>query len=320
MESSENQTQSASLMSEFERTNTLQDVLRANISLNARDIENPTQEGTAWDQMQRRPVFRRRGTKTLITEVVWFSLVNIALVIALTVDWRNHCRGFHFKQWAILEILLQTLMIIFNLFMQWRLPGTNEQLSESGLQSVASFYIISRLLNMFWVVWAITGIVWAFEGGVCSSTTPALYTVIFILAIVNVIVLGFPVVVCCCSIPVTILTVICCPGFITGKPSRKATIKTIKKVTTTKTFEEGLMDPEDATCVICLSEYEAEDQLRYLRCGHHFHDDCIMQWLVQNKSCPFCKKDIDEEEKEKTPLALEETEEVELQNNRTIVV
>jgi len=37
-----------------------------------------------------------------------------------------------------------------------------------------------------------------------------------------------------------------------------------------------------------------------------FHSTCIIQWLKKNKSCPFCKKDIDEKEqseKEKSKAA-----------------
>jgi len=37
--------------------------------------------------------------------------------------------------------------------------------------------------------------------------------------------------------------------------------------------------------------------VRFLRCEHHFHSDCIIKWLTKNKSCPFCKQDIDFKEK-----------------------
>ncbi|KAI8901755.1 hypothetical protein BC833DRAFT_576558 [Globomyces pollinis-pini] len=50
-----------------------------------------------------------------------------------------------------------------------------------------------------------------------------------------------------------------------------------------------LNDDDDATCTICLCEYEEGDRLRQLGCKHHFHKDCIDEWLHRNGKCPLCK-------------------------------
>ncbi|KAM7256858.1 hypothetical protein ACFE04_012599 [Oxalis oulophora] len=43
-------------------------------------------------------------------------------------------------------------------------------------------------------------------------------------------------------------------------------------------------------CVVCLSKFEADDQLRLLPlCCHAFHVDCIDVWLATNQSCPLCR-------------------------------
>ncbi|KAI9494261.1 hypothetical protein BDB00DRAFT_318509 [Zychaea mexicana] len=49
---------------------------------------------------------------------------------------------------------------------------------------------------------------------------------------------------------------------------------------------------EDAVCSICLSEYEQDDLVCKLWCGHHFHKDCVHEWLALNSSCPLCKRDF----------------------------
>ncbi|KAL5815544.1 hypothetical protein ACOSQ4_026185 [Xanthoceras sorbifolium] len=45
----------------------------------------------------------------------------------------------------------------------------------------------------------------------------------------------------------------------------------------------------DKKCTICQEEYEADDEMGKLDCGHSFHIQCIKQWLTQKNACPVCK-------------------------------
>lgn len=46
----------------------------------------------------------------------------------------------------------------------------------------------------------------------------------------------------------------------------------------------------DGTCPICLSEYEPKETLRAIPdCNHHFHAECIDEWLRVKATCPLCR-------------------------------
>mgnify|MGYP002790037059 CR=1 FL=1 len=46
------------------------------------------------------------------------------------------------------------------------------------------------------------------------------------------------------------------------------------------------------TCAICLENYQVNEVLRELPCGHYFHQKDIDVWLIKNRNCPMCKIDI----------------------------
>ncbi|CAN1840087.1 Probable E3 ubiquitin-protein ligase HIP1 [Linum perenne] len=42
-------------------------------------------------------------------------------------------------------------------------------------------------------------------------------------------------------------------------------------------------------CSICQEEFEGDQDLGKLECGHGFHIQCIKQWLANKNNCPVCK-------------------------------
>ncbi|XP_039009238.1 E3 ubiquitin-protein ligase RHA2A-like [Hibiscus syriacus] len=45
-------------------------------------------------------------------------------------------------------------------------------------------------------------------------------------------------------------------------------------------------------CVVCISEVSKGEKLRWLRCGHGFHDGCIDAWLKVGTTCPICRLNV----------------------------
>jgi hypothetical protein len=51
-------------------------------------------------------------------------------------------------------------------------------------------------------------------------------------------------------------------------------------------------DDSECKCLVCQCEYEVDEQLRRLPCGHYFHKMCIDTWLQEKDCCPYCRKSI----------------------------
>ncbi|KAK9278501.1 hypothetical protein L1049_028067 [Liquidambar formosana] len=48
----------------------------------------------------------------------------------------------------------------------------------------------------------------------------------------------------------------------------------------------------ETKCSICQEEYEENDEMGKLNCGHTYHLHCIKHWLVQKNTCPVCKSEV----------------------------
>lgn len=231
--------------------------------------------------------FLRRGNFFLI---LYFIPVTVSLITVLIVDWTSTCNR-PLKAWACTQVAIQALMIIVHIMFLHKLqnPAENERRQNSPL------IIFNKILNFLWFTWFIVGMVWTFQAlaeDKCTSTAPYLFRMCFSLMIIQIIILSLGVLFCCCSCVVLILRVVVNPVERAAAP-RGASDDLIRGLPT-KRFKDGIVKKEDASCAICLSDYEEDEVVRFLPCGHHYHRNCVDKWLVTNKACPFCKRNVDE--------------------------
>eukprot|EP00475_Leptophrys_vorax_P005536 TRINITY_DN13342_c0_g2_i1.p1 TRINITY_DN13342_c0_g2~~TRINITY_DN13342_c0_g2_i1.p1 ORF type:complete len:296 (-),score=49.14 TRINITY_DN13342_c0_g2_i1:158-1045(-) len=53
-----------------------------------------------------------------------------------------------------------------------------------------------------------------------------------------------------------------------------------------------LSGEENSCCAICQDDFELQENVRRLSCGHTYHDQCIKNWLVRRRTCPYCQRTI----------------------------
>jgi hypothetical protein len=71
----------------------------------------------------------------------------------------------------------------------------------------------------------------------------------------------------------------------------KGLSKEKKKNIPEKPVNKALFD-DNLECIICMENFEENEKVKQLYCGHIFHGDCIDKWLEKEKKCPFCKAEV----------------------------
>jgi len=59
-----------------------------------------------------------------------------------------------------------------------------------------------------------------------------------------------------------------------------------KKIKNKKIKDEELLLNE---CSICLENYQINDKVSHLPCGHFYHERCLTEWFKKKEECPLCR-------------------------------
>ncbi|KAI0655491.1 hypothetical protein C8Q70DRAFT_433817 [Cubamyces menziesii] len=81
------------------------------------------------------------------------------------------------------------------------------------------------------------------------------------------------------------------PQVATWEDIEKSDLQTVKFSQLEKYEREGKVASNCVDrCLICLDDYQPEDDVRLMHCRHAFHKDCVDKWLqVGRNNCPACR-------------------------------
>jgi len=257
-------------------------------------IPVPTQNA----ELRRMPILRfsnllRIWRRSCIFFICYYIPVISASIVVLILDWNaaSLCDK-PLRSWLVVLVCIHAVMVLLTLRVYFGLPTTNDSIDiqEIRVNKIFVFYLLNRLLDVFWFIWFLVGLTWSVTSS-CRNDAPQIFRLCIALIFIHVALLI--IVICfCCSTCCGILYQVILQASIAEQAPTGASKKFIKSLKSTN-FQVGDMPKDDASCAICLGEYELGEELRHLPCNHHFHSECVDQWLAINKSCPFCKRLID---------------------------
>ncbi len=69
---------------------------------------------------------------------------------------------------------------------------------------------------------------------------------------------------------------------------------TIKIKTSCVKFSE-VKNEDNKKCMVCLLEFDDDDDVQCLECKHVFHHKCLDEWVKYKPECPTCRSQIETE-------------------------
>lgn len=228
--------------------------------------------------------------------IVFYLFCFTIAYIAVLLQRRVPCKK-HIYMWATVQTIIQTVMIVNKSHLAYfvtRYVRSFDNTDPAILRRLSLLYFVNRTVNCTWMSWWLVGTVLRFSSADCEATN--LQSLILVQFIIQWCLAGLVFMAMCCSFGLVAILYFCYPhAFVGGERIVGATHAQIAKLEEVKYDpEDTKVKAEDALCAICLSPYEKNNKIRFLPCKHHFHSECIDQWLLKNKSCPFCKRLIDQ--------------------------
>ncbi|UJR33729.1 hypothetical protein I4U23_021156 [Adineta vaga] len=186
-----------------------------------------------------------------------------------------------------------------------------------GRQIYIHYYALQYAMNYFGAIAVIyyfsVGALYLFQprsGQPCRKDAPELYRILLIWEWIRILspLIAIPLIfiLCCLGVFFGIILSYCLPASITVplleslrgwisaapmaiNPNPPATQENIDAIPVILFGQES--DQFNQTdCAICRTNFEANEQLKKLNCGHLFHSECVANWLLITRICPICRQ------------------------------
>ncbi|OQR85950.1 transmembrane protein [Thraustotheca clavata] len=241
------------------------------------------------------------STRLMVMALAIFNLPQVlAGVIVLSLYWDDgeKLRCDRVKYWTLFHTIHLFLTVVVEYAVYYtHSPGQRSRLATPSVKSVLqSAKYCLELMGLFWFL---VGNMWVIsDEDHCSANGGGhIYNMAMAMVIICYIKIFLPCLILLALLPVVCFCLPCLIRILNrmqdpmrGKGATKEMIEALSSVK----YTPDLFPPdEDASCCICLNEYTDNQELRILHCNHHFHKDCVDEWLVVNATCPTCRTSID---------------------------
>ena len=229
------------------------------------------------------------------------GIIILATHYSSTPDTPEACRRL--KEW----VLGQTVVLTVSLICEWLVYGCELPIESSWFSVSFRERFTQQIQNAKYcidiavLVWFLVGNMYVFndESSCEAPEGHAMHSMALVMIIVAYVKIFLP-----CVIVLTLIPIICfcLPCLIRALRyyggydflirGKGTTQDVIDKLGVEKFSLDTFPSDKDASCCICMNDYEDGQEMRKLPCGHHYHKECVDEWLLMNATCPTCRLSI----------------------------
>lgn len=276
-----------------------------NLTSSNDDANSPSERGGGSESNDVRLSVLRSGQEQVVAEAnlrIYAYCVTVTnvpqalaafIVVSLSAQSGEICDSAPLGIWAN----VQATRLLMTVYIAWSLH--RESMRDVNMDSERARWLqrIKAPVDNFGLVWLVMGNIWmlgADKG--CLDTAPMLVNLCTALIYIGFIGLFLPCIIVLLMLPFVCFCLPCVLRLLAvmagvSQKQKGASRADLDKLET-KPFTSGMFDGiTEEQCSICLNNYTEGDTLRLLPCDrrHHFHKDCVDEWLVVNATCPICR-------------------------------